>query len=89
MELHRQAYLEEQMRWEGRGDFAATKGCPDCKARRLDPPESAVLRCRDCFLPDLVCPTCCVKRHRSHPFHQIEVSCLIFLANRGFSVCIS
>ena len=29
-------------------------------------------RCLDCFLPDLVCSSCCVKRHRRQPLHRIE-----------------
>lgn len=72
-DIHCQSYLEELMRWEGRGDFAAEQ-CPDCKARRVDSPGPAVYRCTECLLPDLVCKICCVKRHRNSPFHRIEVS---------------
>ena len=31
-------------------------------------------RCRDCFLPDLVCRGCCIRQHRVHCFHSVEVS---------------
>ena len=72
-DVHRQTYLEEVIRWAGRADFRGAKECPDCAARgsaTVGPPE---YRCREYFLADLVCQTCCVKRHRSHPLHRIEV----------------
>lgn len=73
-EQYRQSYLEEECRWEGRGDFMHSTACPDCMARRLVQPNKAEYRCRDCLLPDLLCQACCVKRHRLHPFHRIQVS---------------
>lgn len=75
-ELHRQHYLEEFMRWEGRGEFISDQ-CLDCKARRVDSPGRAIYRCTECFIPDLVCQSCCVKRHRTNPFHRIEVGLFI------------
>lgn len=71
-DLHRQRYLEEQMRWEGRGDFMSAQ-CPDCRARHVESLHPAAYRCVECFLLDLVCKTCCVKRHKTNPFHRIEV----------------
>ncbi|KAF9540711.1 hypothetical protein CPC08DRAFT_650802 [Agrocybe pediades] len=29
-------------------------------------------RCDDCLVPDLVCSSCCVRRHRSNPFHLVK-----------------
>lgn len=68
----RQSYLDELLRWEGRGEFMHEDSCLDCIARghKAVKPE---FRCLDCFLPDLVCQSCCVRRHRMHPFHAIEV----------------
>lgn len=71
-EVHRQTYLTEMMRLEGRGDFRGTE-CPDCRARKVAEPSSADYRCQECLVPDLVCASCCVRRHRTTPFHRIEV----------------
>ncbi|KAH9476591.1 hypothetical protein JR316_0010503 [Psilocybe cubensis] len=60
-ELHRQCYLEEIIRWAGRGDFWSATECPDCKIRSIQPPRPAEYRCQECFTPDL-----------QHPFHRIE-----------------
>lgn len=64
--------MDELIRWEGCGKFMHEKSCPDCIARghKATTPE---YRCLDCFLPDMVCQSCCVQRHRMHPFHTIEV----------------
>ncbi|KDR83151.1 hypothetical protein GALMADRAFT_134646 [Galerina marginata CBS 339.88] len=72
METHRQHYLDEIMRWEGRGDFMHSVSCPDCASRKAATPGPAEYRCVECFLPDLLCSSCCVKRHRLHPFHRIK-----------------
>ncbi|KAF9470104.1 hypothetical protein BDN70DRAFT_821745, partial [Pholiota conissans] len=72
MNLHRQTYVEEIVRWAGRGDFLNMKGCPDCAARGATAPGEPEYRCEECFPPDLVCAPCCVRRHRYHPFHKIE-----------------
>lgn len=69
----RSEYLDEDIRWEGRGDFMRDSKCPDCLARARGTPSLAEYRCLDCFTPDLVCRECCVKRHQRHPFHLIEV----------------
>lgn len=71
-ELHRQTYLDEMMRLEGRGDFRTSTACPDCMLHGRDVVGAPVYRCRDCFMPDLVCQSCCVSRHRFHPFHHVE-----------------
>lgn len=73
MENSRQEYLDEILRWAGRGDFRNSRDCPDCLSRKVQPPGPARYRCEECFSPDLVCGGCCVKRHRSHPLHWIQV----------------
>ncbi|PPQ76859.1 hypothetical protein CVT26_001497 [Gymnopilus dilepis] len=72
MELHRQSYLDEMLRWEGRADASCQDKCLDCVARSTNPQGLAEYRCSDCFIPDLTCASCCVKRHRTNPFHRIE-----------------
>ena len=77
--VHRQAYLEEMIRWAGRADFMGSKDCPDCILRQKPVSGSPQYRCRECFLPDLTCQLCCVKRHRAHPLHRVEVRCIPFI----------
>lgn len=77
-EKYREVYLNEFLRWEGRGDALNIKHCPDCVARGVEEPATPEYRCRDCFLPDLVCRGCCIRRHRVHCFHSVEVSNALF-----------
>jgi hypothetical protein len=72
-ERHRTEYLDEFIRWEGQGDFRRERVCPDCVARGVASPGTPDHRCSDCCLPDLVCASCCVRRHRCLPLHRIEV----------------
>jgi hypothetical protein len=77
MELHQETYLDEMVHWVGRADAIGSNKCPDCIACSsaiLGPPE---YRCEDCFQPDLTCAKCCVRRHRAHPLHQIEVRIIL------------
>ncbi|KAG6835804.1 hypothetical protein H0H93_014501 [Arthromyces matolae] len=69
---YRSAYLDELLRWEGRGDHCGQSLCPDCVQRKVPDPGLPKYRCLDCFIPDLVCKECCVRRHRLHPLHVIE-----------------
>lgn len=78
-DVHRQSYLEEMIRWAGRADFRGADGCPDCAVRRSAVVGQPEYRCWECFIPDLVCQICCVKRHRAHPLHRIEVRIFPFL----------
>ncbi|PPQ81349.1 hypothetical protein CVT26_014500 [Gymnopilus dilepis] len=71
-EQHRQSYLDEIIHWAGRGDFQKATECPDCLSRKEAEPNMAEYRCRECFIPDLCCKNCCVRRHRMHPLHRIE-----------------
>lgn len=76
-ELHRQTYLDEMIRWSGRADFRTAKECPDCATRhQVGVPE---FRCQECFLADLVCAGCCLRRHRTQPLHWIEVSYCLYI----------
>ncbi|PPQ74198.1 hypothetical protein CVT24_012717 [Panaeolus cyanescens] len=72
-EKFRQQYLDELMRLDGRGDYIKSTQCPDCVARKSPAPKAATIRCiSGCFVPDLVCADCCVRRHRNLPFHKVE-----------------
>ena len=73
MEQYREIYLLEMIRWSGRGDFRTAKQCPDCLAQQAETPGEPRFRCLECALPNLVCSSCCMKRHKLHPFHWIQV----------------
>ena len=66
------------MHWVGRANFRTAKECPDCSVRHqvVGLPE---YRCQECFLADLVCAGCCLKRHWTQPLHWIEVSPFLFV----------
>ncbi|KAG6819140.1 hypothetical protein H0H93_014961 [Arthromyces matolae] len=70
--LYRQSYLDEMLRWEGRGDVRGEIQCPDCLRRGNPQPGAPQYRCLECFIPDLVCADCCVRRHQQQPLHTIE-----------------
>ena len=74
----RDLYLDELLRWEGRGDFIRDQHCPDCISRGSTEPSAPEFRCRDCFLPDLTCKICFIRRHRLNPFHTVEVRAHFF-----------
>ncbi|PPR04539.1 hypothetical protein CVT26_002506 [Gymnopilus dilepis] len=71
---HRPSYLDEVCRFSGRGDFIAASQCPDCIARKAMTPGIPEYRCVECFLPDLTCRDCCVRRHRMNPLHRIQLT---------------
>lgn len=73
-DIHRLGYLDEITRWAGRGDFLNSKECPDCISRQSVLKGVPLYRCQECFHPDLVCSSCCIKRHRMLPLHRINVS---------------
>ncbi|PPR02990.1 hypothetical protein CVT24_012178 [Panaeolus cyanescens] len=73
-EKYRSEYLDELMRLEGRGEFNRMARCGDCVGRRNGVPGPALYRCvSGCFVPDLTCADCCVRRHQREPFHVIEM----------------
>ena len=71
----RDLYLDELIRWEGRGDSWRSGGaqCTDCIARKALIPAEGKFRCGDCFFPHMLCKECCIRRHRMLPFHLIQV----------------
>ncbi|KAK0227744.1 hypothetical protein IW262DRAFT_1445677 [Armillaria fumosa] len=73
-EQFRSLYLNEITRHNGRGDSRQNLKCLDCIARNLEEEAQGEpeIHCKDCFLNDLVCMPCCVRRHRQNPFHRIE-----------------
>ncbi|KAJ7213821.1 hypothetical protein B0H12DRAFT_1242227 [Mycena haematopus] len=65
-EDHRDTFLEEMLRHEGRGDHAELSACPRCRQREGDH------RCTHCFGGgELLCESCVVAGHRQLPFHPI------------------
>lgn len=66
---HRDQYLREFVRLDGRGD--AAEECTSCIDRKAA--KTGVIRCRDCFGEGLVCADCCVRTHAENPLHAIEV----------------
>jgi len=78
MEVHREEYLLEMMRWSGRGDFRTAKQCSDCIARQAEVPGEPRFQCLECALPDLMCNSCCLRRHKLHPFHWVQVGCGLY-----------
>ncbi|PPQ77567.1 hypothetical protein CVT26_006159 [Gymnopilus dilepis] len=70
--IHRSTYLDEILRISGRADFQGSPACPDCLTRKNPSPGVPEYRCNECFLPDLTCKACCVKRHRTNPLHRIQ-----------------
>jgi hypothetical protein len=75
----RDEYLDELLRLEGRGEFTSPT-CPSCVHDAFDvfddssTPSPPSIRCQDCFTGELLCEKCCVRLHRQHPLHVIEVS---------------
>jgi hypothetical protein len=80
-ESYRSIFLDEMTRCAGRGDFRTAHRCPDCLARREGVPCQAVYRCNECFLPDLTCESCIVRRHDRLPFHRVEVGIFRFTSS--------
>ncbi|KAF7790585.1 hypothetical protein EIP86_001541 [Pleurotus ostreatoroseus] len=63
---YRDAYLDEDLRTEGRGDYLELEACRECGS--LDP----CIRCKDCFGEELMCAECMVRRHQRLPLHRLE-----------------
>ncbi|KAF7349654.1 CxC2 domain-containing protein [Mycena sanguinolenta] len=64
---HRELFLDELLRHDGRGDYMGSVECPggaDCR-----PPE---YRCSDCLHPCLYCKACIVAMHARVPLHHVE-----------------
>ncbi|KAJ7434267.1 hypothetical protein B0H11DRAFT_2164741 [Mycena galericulata] len=62
-----QAYLDELILLEGRGEYGEYDECILCGVA------AAIYRCRECFTDDLYCQKCIVAHHVDTPLHKIEV----------------
>lgn len=74
-----QAYCDEMMRHESRGECRTLKSCVECETRREQKKGPPTYRCRDCYMDDLLCSRCCLRRHRLNPLHRIEVSNVLLI----------
>ena len=63
MKNHRDSYLDELIRHDGRGG--------DCLCAMCGSP--GLYRCKDCFGFELLCEVCLVGRHTFLPFHRVTV----------------
>ena len=68
---HRTEYLNELFFLEGYQGFDK-EWCLTCNVGK------PLYRCRDCFIGQPVCISCCLSAHLQHPLHVIKVSCPIF-----------
>jgi len=67
--LHRETYLQEMLRHDGREGLKVTY-CADCRER-------GDFSCYDCAYSMDYCQKCLVSRHRLMPLHRIRVCKLI------------
>ncbi|KAF7346849.1 hypothetical protein MSAN_01824100 [Mycena sanguinolenta] len=66
-EDHRETFLAEMLRHEGRGEHARSSTCPQCREHEADH------RCVHCMGGgELLCRSCIVAVHRQLPFHTIQ-----------------
>lgn len=63
---HRDAWLAELLRHEGRCGFTDMQ-CPRCQAAQAE------IRCSDCNDLTLYCQACTVEMHRRSPYHRLKV----------------
>jgi hypothetical protein len=76
---HREEYIHEDIRLEGRADAQHLVVCPTCAdvAEASHPP---LFRCEECFGGLLECQACCIRRHQRLPLHIIQVSFVLLVA---------
>lgn len=72
---HRDKYLDEMLRLEGRGGAAFHSKCAVCSV--IDPRHRCVEQ--GCFGADMYCQTCIVEKHAVLPTHWIEVSLRVYV----------
>ena len=70
---HRDLYLDEMIRREGRGGYVASS-CADCVMLGSSPAGLAQYRCLTCLPGPLLCAACLCKRHALLPTHRVQVS---------------
>ncbi|KAG1728754.1 uncharacterized protein EDB91DRAFT_1060402, partial [Suillus paluster] len=63
---HRELFLLEMLRHNGRGDGVLSTFCDTCGIT------VGVYRCKDCFVPGLSCQMCVVRAHAHSPMHRVE-----------------
>ncbi|KAF7341809.1 CxC2 domain-containing protein [Mycena sanguinolenta] len=66
-EYDKEAFLDELLRCEGRGDYHGDARCAGCRA-----PGNNMHRCEDCFTDALYCTSCVVSLHADNPFHVVK-----------------
>ncbi|KAJ7256755.1 hypothetical protein C8J57DRAFT_1650145 [Mycena rebaudengoi] len=67
VEEHRDTFLDEFLRWEGRGDHVQYSTCHSCNMG------AAEYRCMDCMGGgELICLNCLRSRHRQLILHRVE-----------------
>ncbi|KAJ7694007.1 hypothetical protein B0H14DRAFT_2419338, partial [Mycena olivaceomarginata] len=78
---HRDEYLDETLRLEGRGDVDVYSFCGGCGK------ENPVYRCehQTCYGPGLFCRDCIVARHQVLPTHWIQVGRVSFFKRVGLA----
>ncbi|KAJ6538601.1 hypothetical protein B0H10DRAFT_1856886, partial [Mycena sp. CBHHK59/15] len=60
-------FLQEILRWEGRGDHRSYSACPSCRV------DKAEFRCNGCLGGgEMLCRSCLLERHKQNPFHRVE-----------------
>jgi len=66
-----QEYLEEMLRWEGRGHREDVESCDLCHDTK------GQYRCKECAVTLMLCQACCVSLHKHAPLHRVEVRFLL------------
>ncbi|KAJ7453515.1 hypothetical protein FB451DRAFT_1519932 [Mycena latifolia] len=67
--LDREDFLDELLRYAGRGEYINQHVCAGKGCKAIDP----TFRCKDCLYTSLHCQECIVDVHRSIPLHRIEL----------------
>ncbi|KAG2341885.1 hypothetical protein BDR05DRAFT_860985, partial [Suillus weaverae] len=65
-------FLDELICLKGRRYYVLDSLCKHCQET------IPTICCKDCFLPELHCPSCTVERHQCLPMHHLQVISKIF-----------
>ncbi|KAJ7024514.1 hypothetical protein C8F04DRAFT_1270212 [Mycena alexandri] len=78
-----EAFADEILRGDGRGDYYDQARCAHCKV-----PSVQAHRCENCFTDALFCGPCLVLLHADNPFHTWDGNCFVenTLENLGLRV---
>ncbi|KAG0708157.1 hypothetical protein DFH29DRAFT_979482 [Suillus ampliporus] len=63
---HRELFLQEMIRLEGRCNRLGAQSCSECNC------PSPEYRCRDCLGSEIYCSPCILLAHVRHPLHRLE-----------------